>query len=151
MNRKKVLDDLHLTDIYQYHAKNKSNIKKLPNIVIIIDEYSGIMKEFSKEFEHNITKILHKGYKYGVYLVFSTSFQDESILPLSLKIWISNYIIFRTRIKLYKNQNTENLLCGEMLYVKSRSNNRYIKLDYLDGEYIWKKTQHIKQKYLRDI
>lgn len=148
LNRKKILDKLHLNDISQYYSRNKNNIKKIPNILIIIDEYSEIITEYPQEFKNNVTKLLHKGKEYGIYLIFSTSSQNKLVLPFDLKIWISNYILFRTNIQIYKDQNTENLLNGEMLYVTSKSNKRYIKVDYLDNEYIWKKTQSIKQKHL---
>lgn len=69
--------------IQTYNFKNPTN--KLYRIVVVIDEYSELMKDYKKEVEEMIDRISRLGRAAGVHLILATQRPTREILTPSIK------------------------------------------------------------------
>lgn len=85
--RKELFSKLKVNNIVKYNEKSD---KKLPQIILIIDEATDILK--LKETEDLINKILPDGYKFGVHIIIATnSYLKDCFSPNTMKLF--NYKI----------------------------------------------------------
>jgi len=75
-----------LQDEIKKRIKNKAN---QPKIVVVIDEYSDLIRSRRKRFEEFVRLISKLGSETGVNLVVSTASSDKNILTFSIKTDIS--------------------------------------------------------------
>ncbi|MBQ8891544.1 MAG: AAA family ATPase [Bacilli bacterium] len=80
--RKDLFISKRVTNIEEY---NKEANKRLPRIVIVIDEVGDLLNK--DVFKNSLIQILSEGYKYGIHLIMATSsylkdYYDNKILDL---------------------------------------------------------------------
>jgi DNA segregation ATPase FtsK/SpoIIIE, S-DNA-T family len=97
--------------------------KKLPYIVIIIDELADLMMTSGKEVEHHIVRIAQKARAVGIHLVLATQRPQATVVTGLIKANMPSKIAFRvgsrmdSRIVLDMNGAEVLLGQGDMLYL----------------------------------
>jgi len=94
-NRKALFLNEKTQDFNEFNRKMVSNNKKkLPTILIIIDEISEIVKNDKENVEDSILKITKQGKKTGVFLIISTNRPSTDIISGTIKANIYTRISF---------------------------------------------------------
>jgi DNA segregation ATPase FtsK/SpoIIIE, S-DNA-T family len=142
--RYKMLQEASSRDIFSYNSKIKEGqkkkivdeetgevigeeeVKKLPFIVIIIDELADIMASHSKEVEAAIVRLAQMARAVGIHLVVSTQRPSVEVLTGLIKANIGTRIAFRVPTQIDSRtildmSGAEKLLGnGDMLFLSSR-------------------------------
>jgi len=142
--RYKMLQDSGSRDIFSYNEKIKGGRKKeivdeetgeitdkeekrLPFIVIIIDELADIMASHAKEVEAAIVRIAQMARAVGIHLIVSTQRPSVEVLTGLIKANITTRIAFQVATQIDSRTildmaGSEKLLGnGDMLYLSARS------------------------------
>jgi len=142
--RYKMLQDSGSRDIFSYNEKIKGGRKKeivdeetgeitdkeekrLPFIVIIIDELADIMASHAKEVEAAIVRIAQMARAVGIHLIVSTQRPSVEVLTGLIKANITTRIAFQVATQIDSRTildmaGSEKLLGnGDMLYFSARS------------------------------
>jgi len=143
--RYKMLQDSGSRDIFSYNSKIKEGrkkeivdeetgevigeeeVKRLPFIVIIIDELADIMASHAKELEAAIVRIAQMARAVGIHLIVSTQRPSVEILTGLIKANITTRIAFQVATQIDSRTildmaGAEKLLGnGDMLYLSARS------------------------------
>jgi S-DNA-T family DNA segregation ATPase FtsK/SpoIIIE len=143
--RYKMLQDASSRDIFSYNEKIKpgqkknivdeetgevigeEEVKRLPYIVIIIDELADIMASHSKEVEAAIVRLAQMARAVGIHLIVSTQRPSVEVLTGLIKANITTRIAFQVATQIDSRTildmgGAEKLLGnGDMLYLSSRS------------------------------
>jgi DNA segregation ATPase FtsK/SpoIIIE, S-DNA-T family len=143
--RYKMLQEASSRDIFSYNEKikpgHKKNIvdeetgevlgeeelKRLPYIVIIIDELADIMASHSKEVEAAIVRLAQMARAVGIHLIVSTQRPSVEVLTGLIKANITTRIAFQVATQIDSRTildmgGAEKLLGnGDMLYLSARS------------------------------
>lgn len=128
-----------MVDRYEKFAKNKvrdiasynelilkRGDKKMPFLVVIVDELSDLMMESSKEVENHITRLAQMGRAAGVHLIIATQRPSVDVItgvikaniPSRISFQVSSAIDSRTILDM---SGAEKLLGkGDMLYYPSK-------------------------------
>lgn len=128
-----------MVDRYEKFAKNKvrdigsynelilkRGEKKMPFLVVIVDELSDLMMESSKEVENHITRLAQMGRAAGVHLIIATQRPSVDVItgvikaniPSRISFQVSSAIDSRTILDM---SGAEKLLGkGDMLYYPSK-------------------------------
>lgn len=143
--RYKMLQEASSRDIFSYNEKIKpgqkknivdeetgevigeEEVKKLPYIVIIIDELADIMASHSKEVEAAIVRLAQMARAVGIHLIVSTQRPSVEVLTGLIKANITTRIAFQVATQIDSRTildmgGAEKLLGnGDMLYLSARS------------------------------
>ena len=125
MRRYKTMSDVGVRDLESYNGmiENKQiDAKKIPQIVVIIDELADLMLVAAKEVEESICRIAQMGRAAGIHLVIATQRPSANVITGLMKANIPSRIAFavasamESRIIL-DTQGAEKLVGkGDMLY-----------------------------------
>lgn len=92
--RYELLASAKTRDIFFYNEQNNDPEKKMPFIVIIIDELADLMMFASKKVEDSITRIAQKARAVGLYLVIATQRPSVDVITGLMKANIPARIAF---------------------------------------------------------
>ncbi len=125
MRRYKAMSDAGVRDLESYNSIVESqeiDAKKLPQVVVIIDELADLMLVAAKEVEESICRIAQMGRAAGIHLVIATQRPSADVITGLMKANIPSRIAFavasamESRIIL-DTQGAEKLVGkGDMLY-----------------------------------
>ena len=124
MRRYKAMSDAGVRDLESYNSiiENDENGKKLPQVVVIIDELADLMLVAAKEVEESICRIAQMGRASGIHLIIATQRPSADVITGLMKANIPSRIAFavasamESRIIL-DTQGAEKLVGkGDMLY-----------------------------------
>ena len=124
MRRYKAMKDAGVRDLESYNSiiEKEENGKKLPQVVVIIDELADLMLVAAKEVEESICRIAQMGRASGIHLIIATQRPSADVITGLMKANIPSRIAFavasamESRIIL-DTQGAEKLVGkGDMLY-----------------------------------
>ena len=124
MRRYKAMSDVGVRDLESYNSimSHEEDAKKLPQVVVIIDELADLMLVAAKEVEESICRIAQMGRAAGIHLVIATQRPSADVITGLMKANIPSRIAFavasamESRIIL-DTQGAEKLVGkGDMLY-----------------------------------
>ena len=124
LRRYKAMSDAGVRDLESYNSivENEENGKKLPQVVVIIDELADLMLVAAKEVEESICRIAQMGRAAGIHLIIATQRPSADVITGLMKANIPSRIAFavasamESRIIL-DTQGAEKLVGkGDMLY-----------------------------------
>ena len=124
MRRYKAMSDAGVRDLESYNSimEHEEDAKKLPQVVVIIDELADLMLVAAKEVEESICRIAQMGRAAGIHLVIATQRPSADVITGLMKANIPSRIAFavasamESRIIL-DTQGAEKLVGkGDMLY-----------------------------------
>lgn len=93
-NRYAILANKWVKNIEEYNKK-QNNHEKLPNIILIIDEYADLIEIDKKEIEEYIYILTQKARSVGIYIIIVTERPSINIINGSLKANIPTRVAFR--------------------------------------------------------
>lgn len=123
--RYQLLSENRSKDITSYNLKVETgeiNEKKMPNIVILIDEYADLMSVAANDIESAIQRLVSKSRAAGIHLILATQRPTTNIIKGVIKANITTRIAFRVAsyidsTTIIDESGAENLLGkGDMLY-----------------------------------
>ena len=97
MRRYKAMSDLGVRDLESYNSiveNQESEGKKLPQVVVIIDELADLMLVAAKEVEESICRIAQMGRAAGIHLVIATQRPSADVITGLMKANIPSRIAF---------------------------------------------------------
>jgi len=124
LRRYKAMSDAGVRDLESYNSivENEENGKRLPQVVVIIDELADLMLVAAKEVEESICRIAQMGRAAGIHLIIATQRPSADVITGLMKANIPSRIAFavasamESRIIL-DTQGAEKLVGkGDMLY-----------------------------------
>lgn len=124
LRRYKAMSDAGVRDLESYNSiiENEEDGKKLPQVVVIIDELADLMLVAAKEVEESICRIAQMGRAAGIHLIIATQRPSADVITGLMKANIPSRIAFavasamESRIIL-DTQGAEKLVGkGDMLY-----------------------------------
>lgn len=125
MRRYRAMSDAGVRDLESYNSLadgTDDGIKKLPQVVVIIDELADLMLVAAKEVEESICRIAQMGRAAGIHLIIATQRPSADVITGLMKANIPSRIAFavasamESRIIL-DTQGAEKLVGrGDMLY-----------------------------------
>ena len=124
MRRYKAMSDAGVRDLESYNSimEGEEDGKKLPQVVVIIDELADLMLVAAKEVEESICRIAQMGRAAGIHLIIATQRPSADVITGLMKANIPSRIAFavasamESRIIL-DTQGAEKLVGkGDMLY-----------------------------------
>lgn len=125
MRRYKAMSDAGVRDLDSYNSimeSQEEDARKLPQIVVIIDELADLMLVAAKEVEESICRIAQMGRAAGIHLIIATQRPSADVITGLMKANIPSRIAFavasamESRIIL-DTQGAEKLVGrGDMLY-----------------------------------
>ena len=124
LRRYKAMSDAGVRDLESYNSivEHEENGKRLPQVVVIIDELADLMLVAAKEVEESICRIAQMGRAAGIHLIIATQRPSADVITGLMKANIPSRIAFavasamESRIIL-DTQGAEKLVGkGDMLY-----------------------------------
>ena len=125
MRRYKAMSDVGVRDLESYNSiveSQETDARKLPQVVVIIDELADLMLVAAKEVEESICRIAQMGRAAGIHLIIATQRPSADVITGLMKANIPSRIAFsvasamESRIIL-DTQGAEKLVGkGDMLY-----------------------------------
>ena len=125
MRRYKAMSDAGVRDLESYNSiveSQETDVRKLPQVVVIIDELADLMLVAAKEVEESICRIAQMGRAAGIHLIIATQRPSADVITGLMKANIPSRIAFsvasamESRIIL-DTQGAEKLVGkGDMLY-----------------------------------
>ncbi len=118
-------------EMVEKHNKSRSEddqMKKMPFIVVVVDELADLMKIAAKEIEDCIMRIAELSRTTGIHLIISTQQTDKSVVTDIIKNNIPSRITFQLKTKkesenIIEMAGAEKLLGrGDMLYLPQGDN-----------------------------
>ena len=97
MRRYKAMSDTGVRDLESYNRiieSHESDEKKLPQVVVIIDELADLMLVAAKEVEESICRIAQMGRAAGIHLVIATQRPSADVITGLMKANIPSRIAF---------------------------------------------------------
>ena len=97
MRRYKAMSDAGVRDLESYNsimAAEEETAKKLPQIVVIIDELADLMLVAAKEVEESICRIAQMGRAAGIHLIIATQRPSADVITGLMKANIPSRIAF---------------------------------------------------------
>jgi DNA segregation ATPase FtsK/SpoIIIE-like protein len=132
-NRFKVLAENKVKDIGEYNqkiaeinknlAQEESHLKKMPFIVVVIDEFADLMMVAGKDVETAVARIAQKARAVGIHLVIATQKPTRDVVTGLIKSNLPVRIAFKvasamdSRVILDTNGADALLGNGDMLYI----------------------------------
>lgn len=150
--RKDLFKKVGISNFSEYENSVASTQVRIPHIVIVVDEYADIIREYGVEATDLLVKIAHKGCPAGIHLILSTMRPTIDTITGALKANISTRIAFRVARDIYSkviiDQTGAETLKGkgDMLL---KYNNECIHLQgaYIDEFEILEICDYIKENY----
>lgn len=136
--RYKAFADLNVRDLKGYNERVQEPLKKLPQIVIVIDELADLMMVAAKEVEESICRLAQLARAAGIHLVIATQRPSVDVvtglikanIPSRVALMVSSGVDSRTIID---SNGAEKLLGnGDMLFYPSG----YVKPVRLQGAFV---------------
>ena len=93
-DRYQLLSAAKTRDIFSYNEQTPDPEKKMPFIIIVIDELADLMMFASKEVEDSITRIAQKARAVGLYLIIATQRPSVDVITGLMKANIPARIAF---------------------------------------------------------
>ncbi len=97
MRRYKAMSDAGVRDLESYNSiveSQQTDAKKLPQVVVIIDELADLMLVAAKEVEESICRIAQMGRAAGIHLVIATQRPSADVITGLMKANIPSRIAF---------------------------------------------------------
>ena len=116
-NRYELFDSKNLKDIKEYNSSLKEIERKLPQIVIIIDELKNLIKENEEDIKESINRLLLKANTVGIHLIIATD--NESSINNIEQSSLSKILFEDTdnsENMLFYTLNSENPMRMQMAY-----------------------------------
>jgi len=116
------LQQMDVRKIENYNEKMKNEADKMPEIVVIIDEFSDLMSQCRKQVEESIKRIAAKARAAGIYMIIATQRPSVDVITGVIKANIPSRIAFAvstdtdSRTILGTNGAEKLLGKGDMLY-----------------------------------
>ena len=159
LRRYKMMSDVGVRDLESYNSiiQSEEDGKKLPQIVIIIDELADLMMVAAKEVEDSICRIAQMGRAAGMHLIIATQRPSANVITGLMKANIPSRIAFsvasamESRIIL-DTMGAEKLVGkGDMLYAPIGSGKplRVQGCFVTDGE-VEAVAEYVKENYVAD-
>ncbi len=159
--RYNILKEHKSRNISEYNQKTNDKSKKLPRIVIVIDELADLMMSSStgkKDTETAITRIAQKARAVGIHLIVATQRPEVKVItwlikanmPTRIAFGVTSAIDSRT---ILNSQGAEDLLWkGDLLY-KDPEIKYPIRMQapLITTPEIERVIAHLKQNYLKDL
>ena len=153
-NRFKIFSKEIVRDIVSYNEKadKEESLKKMPYIVIVVDELADLMVVASRTVEEAIMRLTQKARACGIHLIIATQRPSTDVIkgtiksniPTRLAFMVSSYIDSMTIID---SAGADKLLGrGDMLYAESGQPQRRVQGAYLSDIYIHNVNQFIKRQ-----
>ncbi|HON64432.1 MAG TPA: DNA translocase FtsK [Bacilli bacterium] len=154
MERRFVLfNNMHLKNIVAYNKKvDEEGGKKMPYIVIIIDELSDLMMVAANEVESHIQRLTQKARAAGIHVIVATQRPSTDIIRGSIK----NNILVRAAFRVASNVDSRTILDhggaetllgnGDMLYSEPTGEYR-LQGAYVDDGEISRVTSYLRDNY----
>ncbi len=114
--------EAEVRNLEEYNASRKPNQRKLPKIVIIVDELNDLMMKNKKAMEDGIVKIAQKARAAGIHLILATQRPSVDVITGVIKANLPARISFRVTnaadsITILNEGGAENLLgMGDLLF-----------------------------------
>jgi S-DNA-T family DNA segregation ATPase FtsK/SpoIIIE len=170
-SRYKILEDVGSRDLESYHLKYNQGVKrkymdpdtgekvveglkKLPYIVIIIDELADLMASFGKDVEGVIMRLAQMSRAVGIHLVISTQRPSVEVLtgvikaniPSRIALQVASQVDSRTILDM---RGAEKLLGrGDMLFLSANSpKSKRIQSTFISEEEVGKVVSFIIKQY----
>ena len=93
-NRYIMLKNKGVKNIEEYNEKH-NDCEKLPNIILIIDEYADLIETDKKEIEEYIYILTQKARAVGIYIIIVTERPSINIINGTIKANIPTRVVFR--------------------------------------------------------
>jgi len=135
-DRYKLLSDKKVRNIIQYNRyilglspEDRGNVKPLPYIVMVIDEYADLMMTSSKDVENSIIRLAQMARAVGIHLIIATQRPSVDVITGLIKANFPSRISFRVSSKtdsrtILDSNGAEKLLGkGDMLFMPPSSSN----------------------------
>jgi DNA segregation ATPase FtsK/SpoIIIE, S-DNA-T family len=159
MNRRyKILSEAGARNIQEYNSNKKAEEKKMPKILILIDELADLMMANGKEIEASICRIAQMARAVGMHLIIATQRPSVDVItglikaniPSRISFSVSSAIDSRT---ILDSQGAEDLLGkGDMLFLqKDYSKPRRVQGIYVAPTEIKKLTNFLKLRMEPDF
>ena len=124
MKRYKLFSEKGVKKLAEYNAmaENDPEMKKLPTVVVVIDELADLMLVAAKEVEESICRVAQMGRAAGMHLVIATQRPSSDVITGLMKANIPSRIAFAVASSLESRiildtQGAEKLVGkGDMLY-----------------------------------
>jgi len=152
MNRRyQILSEAGSRNITEYNSSRKAEDKKMPKILILIDELADLMMANGKEIEASICRIAQMARAVGIHLVIATQRPSVDVITGLIKANIPSRIAFSVASSIdsrtiLDGQGAEDLLGkGDMLFLqKDFAKPRRIQGIYVSPLEIKKLTNFLK-------
>ena len=157
MRRYKAMSDAGVRDLESYNSimeAEQMEDKKLPQVVVIIDELADLMLVAAKEVEESICRIAQMGRASGIHLVIATQRPSADVITGLMKANIPSRIAFsvasamESRIIL-DTQGAEKLVGkGDMLYAPiGNGKPQRVQGCYVDESEVEAVASYVKSNY----
>lgn len=150
-NRKRTIGDYN-----EYAIKN--NLKIIPYIVIVIDEFADLMSNASESFELNVQRLTQKARSAGIHLLIATQRPSTDVIKGTIKANIPSRIACKVNspvdsMTILDHSGADKLLGkGDMLYTRGSADIRvqgaYISETELDDLSSYYYEQDIEPNYI---
>ena len=155
MKRYKMFSEKGVKDLAGYNALSETDedVKKLPTVVVVIDELADLMLVAAKEVEDSICRVAQMGRAAGMHLVIATQRPSADVITGLMKANIPSRIAFavassmESRIIL-DNPGAEKLVGkGDMLYAPlGEGKPRRVQGCFITAEEIERVVDFVKEK-----
>ena len=96
MKRYKTFSELGVKKLEEYNglARQREDLKKMPTVVVVIDELADLMLVAAKEVEESICRVAQMGRAAGIHLVIATQRPSADVITGLMKANIPSRIAF---------------------------------------------------------
>jgi S-DNA-T family DNA segregation ATPase FtsK/SpoIIIE len=155
--RYELLAEAEVRDIGEYNRKIKDRDKKLPYIVVVIDELADLMMIAPKDVETSIARIAQKARAAGIHLILATQRPSVDVITGVIKNNLPSRIAFKVTSRadsrtILDSMGAESLLgYGDMLFIPPGSSNP-VRLQgaFISNDEILKVTDYLKKRAKTD-